>query len=417
MFLSRFHVKNYKCLGDIDIPLTPIHVLIGQNDSGKTSLMEAIAALYGSLQTQVEDLFPQTCGEAISFVTLQKVMEFAGELSPSNKDNDAQSPAFEYGFSIQYDDQHKVCKVDSRWMNVRTSGNSGFKDRSARIGLSAAIPVEVVADARDLLKAKHPVLRNVIGDQHNAQRNQYLQYLKTNLVPLQKYSLNPKAMKWAAALDTRRHFRMDPDGFGLPTLLDDILGYDSALFEEIKWKFCEYFPQFTGLRLKTETGLLRHDTSGTQNSSGQTGKGIYFICDGRELAAQQASDGAILFLGILALAHLPKPRRLLLLEEPENGIYPKRLGEIIQLLKQVVGEEDRVSFPQIILSTHSPYILSFFKPEEVTLLSRSPDKPNSPVRARPLRKVPNIHERLAGEEFYLGELWYNIEEEELFHGS
>ena len=41
MFLSRFGVKNYKCLGDIDIPLTPIHVLSGQNDSGKTSLMEA----------------------------------------------------------------------------------------------------------------------------------------------------------------------------------------------------------------------------------------------------------------------------------------------------------------------------------------------------------------------------------------
>ena len=41
MFLSRFGVKNYKCLGDIDIPLTPIHVLIGQNDAGKTSLLEA----------------------------------------------------------------------------------------------------------------------------------------------------------------------------------------------------------------------------------------------------------------------------------------------------------------------------------------------------------------------------------------
>ena len=59
MFLSRFGVKNYKCLGDVDIPLTPIHVFIGQNDSGKTSLMEAIAALYGSLKRPVEELFPQ----------------------------------------------------------------------------------------------------------------------------------------------------------------------------------------------------------------------------------------------------------------------------------------------------------------------------------------------------------------------
>ena len=33
MYLSRFGVKNYKCLGEIDIPLTPIHVIIGENDS------------------------------------------------------------------------------------------------------------------------------------------------------------------------------------------------------------------------------------------------------------------------------------------------------------------------------------------------------------------------------------------------
>ena len=48
MYLSRFGVKNYKCLGEIDIPLTPIHVLIGQNDCGKTSLLEAMAAFFAT---------------------------------------------------------------------------------------------------------------------------------------------------------------------------------------------------------------------------------------------------------------------------------------------------------------------------------------------------------------------------------
>ena len=40
--LTQFSVKNYKCLADVTLPLTPIHVLIGQNDTGKTSLLEAI---------------------------------------------------------------------------------------------------------------------------------------------------------------------------------------------------------------------------------------------------------------------------------------------------------------------------------------------------------------------------------------
>jgi predicted ATPase len=113
---------------------------------------------------------------------------------------------------------------------------------------------------------------------------------------------------------------------------------------------------------------------------------------------------------------LPEPPPLLLLEEPENGIYPKRLGEVITLLRQLVERTDSTPFPQIILSTHSPYVLSFFEPEEVTFLSRPPGKPNAPVRARPLSSVKNIRERM-GKEFYLGELWYNLSEEELFDGE
>ena len=111
---------------------------------------------------------------------------------------------------------------------------------------------------------------------------------------------------------------------------------------------------------------------------------------------------------------MPEPPTLLLIEEPENGIYPKRLAEVIQLLKKLVCRSEGAAFPQVILSTHSPYLLSFFEPEEVTFLSRPPGDPDGPVRARPLRDAPNIHERLAGGEFYLGELWYNLSEEELF---
>ena len=90
MFLSRFGVKNYKCLGDIDIPLTPIHVLIGQNDSGKTSLMEAIAALYASLQRPVEGLFPQPWQgrQLVWFESLEPALELPRAVASPPAGND-----------------------------------------------------------------------------------------------------------------------------------------------------------------------------------------------------------------------------------------------------------------------------------------------------------------------------------------
>jgi hypothetical protein len=209
---------------------------------------------------------------------------------------------------------------------------------------------------------------------------------------------------------------LDPDGFGLATLLQDIVTYDPRLFIQLREEFCTFFPQFASVRTETENASVRHfQPSGIHSSSSSVGVGIYFeTASGETVRAQQASDGAILFLGFLALAHLPDPPTLLLIEEPENGIYPKRLGEVIQMLKQMVNRTEGVRFPQIIMTTHSPYVLSFFEPEEVTFLSRDPKKPEAGVRARPLRDAPNIRERLGGGAFYLGELWYNLSEEELF---
>jgi predicted ATPase len=102
---------------------------------------------------------------------------------------------------------------------------------------------------------------------------------------------------------------------------------------------------------------------------------------GGTVRAQQASEGALLFLAFLALTHLPAPHRpkLVLLEEPERGVYPKKLEELVLALKgwaQAAGE----TAPQIVMSTHSPYLASFFDSEEVTFLSRAN---GGGVRARP----------------------------------
>ena len=45
MMITRFQVQNYKALRDVTLDLTPMHVLIGPNDTGKTSILEAMTAL------------------------------------------------------------------------------------------------------------------------------------------------------------------------------------------------------------------------------------------------------------------------------------------------------------------------------------------------------------------------------------
>ncbi len=401
MFLSRFGVKNYKCLGEIDIPLTPIHVLIGENDAGKTSLLEAMDAFHASSKKQLPDVFqePWYGRELVRQASPEPQIGLSGEWTVSEGEILAESHTkFRYGFEVDFPPmgEGKNCMTQGDWIETDGERRSLWRNVAARehTGLEAA-------------NRGMPI--------HEAKPND-VESIQRVLRPSHKYSLDPTVMAIPAAFDPERRFRLDPDGFGLATLLDDILSYDLDIFVRVRTQFCRFFPQFKNVFLQTENALRRrqYDPSGMHHSDEMNGKAIHFLTEtDQSIRAQQASDGAILFLGFLALAHLPEPPSLLLIEEPENGVYPKRLGQVITLLKELVDQADNVRFPQIIISTHSPYVLSFFEPEEVTFLSRPTDDPAGPVRARPLRDAPDIHERMGGG-FYLGELWYNLSEKELF---
>ena len=123
------------------------------------------------------------------------------------------------------------------------------------------------------------------------------------------YRLDARVMAIPAALEPSRRFRMERDGFGLPTLLDDILGYDPERFIALKNEFCGYFPEFRNIHLETEQAATRtHQACRALSVRRRAGKGIYFETQaGATVRAQQASDGAILFLGFLSLFYLPTP--------------------------------------------------------------------------------------------------------------
>src|SRR5579883_2612363 len=44
--ITKVTVKNFRCLHDVEVQLGPFNVLIGPNDSGKSSLLKAIAAVW-----------------------------------------------------------------------------------------------------------------------------------------------------------------------------------------------------------------------------------------------------------------------------------------------------------------------------------------------------------------------------------
>src|SRR5207247_2600457 len=55
--LERVHIENYKCLRDVTVDLGEFTVLIGPNDSGKSSFLEVIRIFGNLLSKELDAIF------------------------------------------------------------------------------------------------------------------------------------------------------------------------------------------------------------------------------------------------------------------------------------------------------------------------------------------------------------------------
>jgi predicted ATPase len=117
---------------------------------------------------------------------------------------------------------------------------------------------------------------------------------------------------------------------------------------------------------------------------------------GTHVQAADMSEGLLYCLAFLAMPYLA-PTTTLILEEPENGLHPARIAEVIGMLR---GQVDLTGV-QVLIATHSPLVLNELKPEEVTVLTRSSVVEGT--KATPINATPNFERRASV--YSLGELW------------
>lgn len=147
---------------------------------------------------------------------------------------------------------------------------------------------------------------------------------------------------------------MEASGFGLALCLDDLLGYDRDAFDRLEEQFRELFPAVRSIKLLSEPAFKAPADDPEQIPLFQRaeGKGVHLqYADGSVIPAAQLSDGVLLVLAYLAILHSPAPPRVLLIEEPENGIHPQRLRQVLDILRSLVENQRHT---QVLLTTHSP---------------------------------------------------------------
>ncbi len=291
--IRRVQIRNFRALLEIDVELRPLTVLVGPNDSGKSSFLEAI---YRRLTSSIES--------------------------------------------------------DDGWRGIHQAVVSPYETQDS------------------LFKGSAEIFK-----------------LPSQGIPMESAGVAEEPRKGAPQLSI--------DGSNLAAFLDHLLRKDRRRFDQVQSTLRSLIPGFDEISIATPSPDRRAISLKVE--------------DGFEIAGHRLSTGVRMLFFFVALAHHPNPPQVALIEEPENGVHPKRLKDIVALLRDLTTGKLSGHKVQVILSTHSPYLLDHIHvPEDqVLVFHRESDG------RRTARSVDEKRLKAFLDEFMLGEVWFNQGEEGL----
>ena len=129
---------------------------------------------------------------------------------------------------------------------------------------------------------------------------------------------------------------------------------------------------------------------------------LQFFQDGfkEPFYSPRMSDGTLKLFADYLLLHEKDPRRLVFIEEPENGLYHQYLSALAGEMSKSVGTGYT---KQLFVTTHSPFFVNALQPEQVWVLKKEADGFSTAKRASDYDLVDEMIE--AGAQ--MGDLWYS----------
>ena len=375
--LKRIHIRGYKSLEEVEVRLSQLVVLFGPNAAGKSNLLDALQLLskLGTSRTLKEAFDPPYRGKPLeSFTIGQKGIK--GLLKQER-----------LSFSIEADLNLSDAVVETVNRQIlemrRPSGEVESKERSklpTRVrerDLRYRIEVEmlprsgVLRVADEYLAAlnskgeptgrRKPFLerqdeRIHLRHEGQAHPTYYDRYLDHSILSMPHYP--PHYPHLAAArreLESWLFFYFEPRermraanpvkevrhiglmGEELAAFLNTMKATDAKQFRGVEKALHALMPNIDGIEVEvSDLGEVE----------------LRLKEGGVAIPARVLSEGTLRMLGLLALTGVDDAPALVGFEEPENGVHPRR----IQLIAELLKTQETLRQTQYIVTTHSPIL-------------------------------------------------------------
>ncbi|MEV4565823.1 AAA family ATPase [Nonomuraea sp. NPDC049419] len=402
--LTRIEIDGFKSFARFKLDVPPFLVVIGANASGKSNLFDGIQLLRRLVDTAgLYDAFAAARGDlgelfrrrgdgqvvdrmtfAVEVLLDPKVVDqFGAEFEVSHTriryELEIVQRQSEDGFVRPYvarEEAWPIRAADDIWARRQRVGR-GFRSTFLRYKRQSPLLETTVDDAgRQVFRiaqegrqgrkrelAAHAAEATVLSSITSAGEFPLLYALRREIASWRFLQLDPASLRMPSSRHQRGE-QLDPSGANLAKVLRRIEQttadeYGSSL-NEIATDMARIVRGFAGIEVE-------------ENAAKEQWEIYLRTRDEGRVSARVASDGTLRVLALLAALYDPAHRGLICFEEPENGIYPQRLRELVRHLRKLVTDPtgdatEEEPLAQLIMSSHSPLMLVAFDDREALLV-------------------------------------------------
>ena len=391
--LTRLEIDGFKTFENLCVDLSPFTAIVGNNAAGKSNLFDVIQLLSNLATKDVAEAVKEMRGEPLELFRQTEAgrsrqIRLAAEVlvdpvvrDPWGSEVRVTHTRMRYEVTLEWREPrpgipriqvaheavYPLAKKKDEWAK-RLSPSQSFKTAYLKYGRSGQKPWLTTED-------KPEGLTFDIHQDGRQGRNRPASAAEATVL----YSITNAEFPHLFALrEEMRHWRLlqlDPALLRkpVPATASDVLNADgsnlAAVLAQLKAETAsETRPSGVLFDIGAELnnlipGISRLDAA--LHDASREYRIELTMRDGVPFSSRVISDGTLRVLALLTLLHDPRHRGLICFEEPENGVHPGRVKELVQRLREMVtnprqfAEEDPVApLSQLLLNSHSPVVLS-----------------------------------------------------------